>query len=118
MRFREAREARGMSQKFVAISLGVKPPNVSRWEAGVTYPSIENLVALSKLYGVTVDYLLGLDNIPVAANTRGVTDYEEAILLQAYRQLNEAGKSAVTATAQALLHQADMRKELSFGSAM
>lgn len=31
---------------------------VSRWEVGATAPSIENLSSLSKLYGVSLDYLL------------------------------------------------------------
>lgn len=117
MHFKEAREARGMSQKFVALSLGVKPPNVSRWEAGVTFPTVENLIALAKLYGVSVDYLLGLDELPVSAGTRSVTNYDEAILLQIFRQLNQSGQSAVMATAEAMLHQADMRKEMSTESA-
>lgn len=118
MHFREAREARGMSQKYVAITLGVKPPNVSRWESGATNPTIENLIALSKLYGVTTDYLLGLDNLPVPTSARGVSDYEEALLLQIFRQLNQSGKSAVSATAQALIHQADMRQEDGLQSAV
>ena len=118
MHFREAREAKGMSQKFVALTLGVKPPNVSRWESGVTYPTVENLISLSKLYGVSADYLLGLDNLPVPAGARGVTNYEEAILLQIYRQLNTSGQAAVTATAEALLNQADMRQEMSIESAV
>lgn len=59
MNFREARENAGYSQKFVAITLGVQPPNVSRWEAGVTWPTVENLLKLADLYRVTTDYLLG-----------------------------------------------------------
>ena len=118
MRFREAREAKGMSQKYVALTLGVKPPNVSRWEAGVTYPSIENLIALANLYDVSVDYLLGLDNLPVPASTRGVNDYEEAILLQIFRQLNESGKKSLTAIAETLIHQADMRQDHPSASGM
>ena len=58
-RLRECRERAGMSQKFVALSLGVKPPSVSNWESGKTNPSQENLQQLADLYGVTTDYLLG-----------------------------------------------------------
>lgn len=62
MHFREAREAVGLSQKYVAYTIGVKPPNVSRWEAGVTFPTVENLIKLAKLYGVSTDYLLGIED--------------------------------------------------------
>ena len=61
MHFREAREAVGLSQKFVAYTLGVKPPNVSRWEAGTTFPTVDNLMKLARLYGVSTDYLLGIE---------------------------------------------------------
>ena len=58
MRFKKAREAKGLSQKYVALTLGVKPPNISRWESGVNYPTVENLIALAHLYECSIDYLL------------------------------------------------------------
>ena len=58
-RFKEIREMRGLSQKFVALSLGVKAPSVYEWETGKSYPSITNLVALADLFMVSVDELLG-----------------------------------------------------------
>lgn len=60
-RFRECREATGLTQKYVALTLGVKGPSVSNWESGKTTPTTENVAALAKLYNVSVDYLLGRD---------------------------------------------------------
>ena len=60
-RIKAARKAAGMSQKYVAMTLGVKGPSVSNWESGKTMPTPDNLSALAKLFGVTVDYLLGRD---------------------------------------------------------
>lgn len=60
-RIREARQACGFSQKYVAMELGVKGPSVSNWENGKTNPTQENIVALASLFGVSVDYLLGVD---------------------------------------------------------
>ncbi len=60
-RLKECREAAGLTQKYVALSLGVKGPSVSNWESGKTKPTMENFSALAKLYGVSVDYLLGGD---------------------------------------------------------
>ena len=58
-RFRECREKTVYSQKQVAMMIGVKPPQISKWESGASSPSRENCVKLSKLYNVSVDYLLG-----------------------------------------------------------
>lgn len=63
-RYRQCREAAGMSQKYVAVTLGIAGPSVSNWESGKTKPSSENLMQMADLYGVSVDYLLGRTDIP------------------------------------------------------
>lgn len=55
---KKAREAAGLSQKEVAISLQVSAPTVSEWESEKKNPSSFNLKELSKLYNVSTDYLL------------------------------------------------------------
>lgn len=60
-RLAELRKAAGYTQKYVALELGVKAPSVCAWEKGDGNPKQENLIALAKLYGVSVDYLLGND---------------------------------------------------------
>lgn len=57
-RYKQCRQSRGMSQKFVALSVGVSAPMVSQWEAGTKEPSKETLVKLADLFNVTTDYLL------------------------------------------------------------
>lgn len=47
-----------MTQEKVAESLGVSRQAVGKWESGASEPSTANLIALAKLYGVTVDELL------------------------------------------------------------
>ena len=47
-----------MTQEMVAESLGVSRQAVGKWESGASEPSTANLIALSKLYGVSVDELL------------------------------------------------------------
>lgn len=47
-----------MTQEFVAESLGVSRQAVSKWENGTSDPSTSNLLALAKLYGVSVEDLL------------------------------------------------------------
>ena len=53
------RAAAGYTQEYVAETLGVSRQAVSKWENGTSEPSTANLMALAKLYQVTVDELLG-----------------------------------------------------------
>lgn len=55
---RERRIACGMTQEFVADSLGISRQAVSKWENGNSEPSTSNLYALAELYGVSVEDLL------------------------------------------------------------
>ena len=52
------RKSRGMSQEALAEALGVSRQAVSRWEVGSALPDASNLLQLSRLFGVSADYLL------------------------------------------------------------
>lgn len=47
-----------MTQEFVAEAVGVSRQAVSKWENGSSDPSTSNLLALAKLFGVSVEELL------------------------------------------------------------
>lgn len=69
-KIKEARKAAGLSQKYVALALGVAGPSVSNWESGKTQPTPDNLKALANLFNVSVDYLLGLNDASPTMITR------------------------------------------------
>lgn len=52
------RTAANYTQEYVAEALGVSRQAVSKWENGASDPSTANLMALAKLYGLSVDELL------------------------------------------------------------
>ena len=62
MRFGEKlqalRKARGWSQEELARQINVSRQALSKWEFGAAVPDTENVVALSRLFRVTTDYLL------------------------------------------------------------
>jgi transcriptional regulator with XRE-family HTH domain len=58
-RLRELRARFRMTQDQVARHLGCHESAVSRWENGNRFPTGEDLVALSDLFRVSIDYLLG-----------------------------------------------------------
>lgn len=53
------RKAKGLSQAELAEELGITRQTVSRWEAGLALPSAENLIGLSRVYGMPVEKILG-----------------------------------------------------------
>lgn len=57
--FTELRKKASLSQNEVAEKVHVTRQAVSRWECGETVPAIETLQALSGLFGVTINDLLG-----------------------------------------------------------
>ena len=52
------RKKSGMSQEELADRLGVSRQAISRWELGTTLPDAPNLLKVSDLFGVSIDYLL------------------------------------------------------------
>ena len=63
-RIYELRTAFGWSQVELAKKLGVAKQTASNWENENIQPSIEMLVRLAKIFNVTTDYLLGLEDVP------------------------------------------------------
>ena len=55
---RKLRQERGWTQRQVAEQLGVSTQAVSKWEADQAVPTMDNLVELSRLFGVPVDTIL------------------------------------------------------------
>ena len=57
----QLRKLKGMSQEELAEIIGVSRQAISRWENGTALPDANNILALSKLYNVTTDYILNDD---------------------------------------------------------
>lgn len=63
-RLRELRKARGLSQRALAELLGVSQQTYSRYERGQRRLSVQAVIALARLYHVSVDYLAGITDEP------------------------------------------------------
>ena len=67
---RKYRKLNNMSQDQLAEKLNVTRQSISLWENGQTQPSLENIVALAKLFKISTDELLVSDQTePLASNT-------------------------------------------------
>ena len=59
---RDLREDKDLSQKEIAALLNISQSTYSRYESGFLDIPSEILISLSKLYGVSTDYILGLSD--------------------------------------------------------
>ena len=57
-KLKNLRKANGMSQETLAEKLCVSRQAVTKWETDCGTPDIDNMIAISKLFGITVDELL------------------------------------------------------------
>lgn len=63
-RLRAARKNLKMTQDQLAKKLGRKNTTISNWESGHSHPSHADLVQLSEVLEVSMDYLLGKTDSP------------------------------------------------------
>lgn len=56
------RQEKGLSMKQLAKNIGTTDAAISNWENGINEPKISYLKTLAVFFGVTADYLLGLED--------------------------------------------------------
>lgn len=105
-RLKKLRKDTGLTQVDVAEKLGISQQAYASWERGIKKPTQENLVKLSKILYVSVDYLLGntenkqtsdvLENIELLfrMNSEGLTEDEKAVFKKELIEFMEERKKA------------------------
>lgn len=68
------RTRQGYSQLKLGEILNVTQQAVAKWEKGVAEPDSENLVAMSKLFNVSTDYLLGRNDFTPEERAAGARE--------------------------------------------
>lgn len=61
-RLNELMEDKNITQKALAKTIGSTQQSISRYQRGERTPDIDTLAALVKVFEVSADYLLGLEN--------------------------------------------------------
>ena len=85
-KLRALREARGLTQAQVAGRIGVSKAMISAYETASKAPSIEVLIRLSRLFGVSVDYLVCVD-APKTLDVSELDDDAIALIAALVRRL-------------------------------
>lgn len=62
------RKSKGITQEELAEKLSVSRQAVAKWESGMAYPDILNLIQLSELFHITIDYLVKNNECGKAVN--------------------------------------------------
>ena len=104
LNIKDIRLLKGLTQSDVAAALGVSSVVYSRYETGKRQPSIDMLIQMADIFGVTVDFLLGRQEIEDST----LSDYELQLLI-ASRKADERAKQ--DALNMLLAHAASMKTE-------
>jgi len=65
----QKRKELGLSQEALGEQLGVSRQAIYKWESDSTLPEIEKLVSLSRIFDVSVGWLLGVEDTPSAGSS-------------------------------------------------
>ena len=60
-RIAQKRKELGLSQEALGIELGVSRQSIYKWESDSSLPEVEKLIALAKRFGVSIGWLLGVE---------------------------------------------------------
>lgn len=79
-RIKTLREQAGLTQAEVARRLGISRAGVNAWEMGLSVPSTPYVVELTKQFGVSTDYLLGVENT-ASISVKGLSEKQVSALM-------------------------------------
>ncbi len=82
-RLKALRLSKNLTQKGLGDLIGVKKSTICAYEKQTRTPSVENIVDLMQVFGVSADYLLGTDHLikTVSNNEETITTMSEEELV-------------------------------------
>ncbi|MCI8388985.1 MAG: helix-turn-helix transcriptional regulator [Clostridiales bacterium] len=79
-RLKTLRKKKGITQTQLAEEFHISAGTVGNWETGNREPDYETLLKLAKYFEVTVDYLLGNDEIKKSPTVDSTTEEDEELI--------------------------------------
>ncbi len=61
-KIKELRKEKGLTQKELAKLVNKSETGLASWEQGLSEPSVNDIILLCQIFGVSADYLLGLED--------------------------------------------------------
>ncbi len=94
MNLKRLRKAQGMSQEQAAKALGLSRTTYTKYENGIHDPSVQTLIKMSELFGVSVDMIV---DGPFTARAGSGVDPDERRLLDLFHRADPGDQQAVRA---------------------
>ena len=91
MNLKDLRTKRSLTQQQVADAIGCSVMVYSRYQRETRQPSIDVLIRLSDLFGVTIDYLVGKEQVEDGT----LSSYERALVVAARNADDRAREDAL-----------------------
>ena len=88
-KIKNKRKELNLTQEYLAKELNISRQAVSKWEKGLSEPSMDNLVKLSGIFGVDIKYFKNANKIDVSGNNipmdfKGVAGIDKLKTLNLY----------------------------------
>jgi transcriptional regulator with XRE-family HTH domain len=84
-RLQELRKKRGLRQKELAAAIGIHPLQVSKYETGLSFPTVAKVIEIAKFLQVSMDELFG-EIVPDETRVKNLR------LLRRFKELEELPK--------------------------
>ena len=99
-RIAQCRKQLNLSQEALGDRVGVSRQAISKWEADGAVPEIDKLIALSRLFSVSIGWLLGIEEEAAPAQKEGISEellrkIEEIVLRYRPRKQSMSPKKKV-----------------------
>ena len=109
IRLKQLRQKNKLTQGELADILGLKPTAISNYESERNEPSFDKLIALSRYFDVSCDYLLGVTDsyLPVGGE---VLDKDIVEFFDLYKLLSPASVIELKDYARYLLYKQETKK--------
>ena len=88
---KKLRLQRNLTQKELGSFIGLSKAVVSKYETGIGYPNFDTLICIADFFGVTTDYLLGVEK-EKTINVSTLTDSQIALLQHLISEFNASNK--------------------------
>ncbi len=86
---KQLRKSHSLTQEELGKQIGLSKAVISKYENGMGYPTFDVLLQISKVFGVTTDYLLGVSK----GKTVDVSSLTDTQIDAVYKIINEFNKA-------------------------
>ncbi len=86
-KLKSIRKRFGLSQEELASIMNVSRQAITKWESDTGLPDTENLKELSRIFNLTIDYLLNNNELPLLVMKKGIDPTKYQSKIKAYSEI-------------------------------